>query len=293
MNWTLAQLEIFVLAETEGSFSAAARHLGRAQSRVSSAIANLEEDLGFQLFDRSGKTPVLTKHGKSMFAEATAVLHQCQRLQSNALKIVLGDETKLTMAIEEAAPIDIFNDVFIKLAKEFPQIQLTIRHGSQDDIAQWTESGEADFGFVYRSNEVPELLEFRSLGSMSHCLIVANSHPLAKIQEPTIEDLNQYRQLINRDRRGIGDHLRVSSSHWDLDSYYYIVDLVVIGLGWTLAPQHIVGLSWYKDDLVILSPKKISVPLINEIGIIKRRDRAAGSAMSMLISEMDSYFTQK
>ncbi|MFT5236303.1 MAG: DNA-binding transcriptional LysR family regulator, partial [Shewanella sp.] len=53
MNWSLNQLEAFVLSVRHGSFSAAARKLGRAQSRISTAISNLEADLGFELFDRS------------------------------------------------------------------------------------------------------------------------------------------------------------------------------------------------------------------------------------------------
>ena len=69
MNWTLYQLEAFVLAVNHGSFSAAARKLGRAQSRISTAIANLEVDLGFELFDRSAKLAVLTKHGEDMFIQ--------------------------------------------------------------------------------------------------------------------------------------------------------------------------------------------------------------------------------
>ncbi len=55
MNWSIAQLDAFVTTVTEGSFSAAARKLGKAQSRVSTAVANLEIDLGVTLFDRSGK----------------------------------------------------------------------------------------------------------------------------------------------------------------------------------------------------------------------------------------------
>lgn len=47
-----------------GSFSAAARKLGKSQSTVSTAIANLEIDLGLNLFDRSSRKPMLTEHGR-------------------------------------------------------------------------------------------------------------------------------------------------------------------------------------------------------------------------------------
>ncbi len=75
MNWTLDQLEAFVTAVNQGSFSAAARKIGKAQSRVSTAITNLEADLGFELFDRSARLPVLTPEGKEMFTEHKPYWH--------------------------------------------------------------------------------------------------------------------------------------------------------------------------------------------------------------------------
>lgn len=47
----------FVQAATQGSFSAAARKLGRSQSTISAAVASLEIDLDLVLFDRSSRKP--------------------------------------------------------------------------------------------------------------------------------------------------------------------------------------------------------------------------------------------
>jgi DNA-binding transcriptional LysR family regulator len=52
---SLDQLRTFVAAADRGTFSAAGRHLGRAQSVVSQTLANLEGQLGVKLFDRAGK----------------------------------------------------------------------------------------------------------------------------------------------------------------------------------------------------------------------------------------------
>ncbi len=51
MRFSLEHLEVFVAVVEAGSFSEAARRLGNAQSRVSTTIANLETDLGVELFD--------------------------------------------------------------------------------------------------------------------------------------------------------------------------------------------------------------------------------------------------
>src|SRR6267142_2478242 len=61
---TLDQLRTFIAAAEEGSFSAAGRKLGRAQSVVSKTLANLEAQLGVKLFDRSARYPRLTDEGR-------------------------------------------------------------------------------------------------------------------------------------------------------------------------------------------------------------------------------------
>ena len=57
------QLRTFIAAVDEGSFSAAGRRLRRAQSVVSATLANLEAQVGFPLFDRTGRYPTLTEAG--------------------------------------------------------------------------------------------------------------------------------------------------------------------------------------------------------------------------------------
>ena len=71
---TLDQIRLFVCVVQEGSFSAAARRLRRAQSAVSYGVANLEKLLGVQLFDRSGHRPALTATGQGLLSNARQVL---------------------------------------------------------------------------------------------------------------------------------------------------------------------------------------------------------------------------
>lgn len=60
MRYSPEALTAFVETVAAGSFSAAARRLRKSQSTISTSIANLEADLGFDLFDRSARQPVLT-----------------------------------------------------------------------------------------------------------------------------------------------------------------------------------------------------------------------------------------
>ena len=67
---SLDQLRVLVTLADTGSFSAAGRKLGRAQSAISQAIATLESMQGVELFDRSGHRPQLTEVGRVLVDQA-------------------------------------------------------------------------------------------------------------------------------------------------------------------------------------------------------------------------------
>ena len=71
---SLDQLRTFIAAVDEGSFSAASRKLLRSQSVVSESIGNLEEQIGVQLFDRSGRYPRLTPAGLAVLSDARSII---------------------------------------------------------------------------------------------------------------------------------------------------------------------------------------------------------------------------
>lgn len=290
MNWTLDQLEAFVTAVNQGSFSAAARKIGKAQSRVSTAITNLEVDLGFELFDRSARLPVLTPEGEDMFIEAQAVLAQCQRLQSRAMTVSTGEEISLTVAMDEAVPIVSFENFFQKIADRFPQLKLTIINGSQDDIARWVSEKKADIGILFHLKSLPDSLDFMSIGQFHQSLVVSSEHPLTSTPAPSVSDLNRYRQLVIRDRMGEDQAKPISSNHWHIDSYYYITALVIRGVGWALVPEHVAKEEWYVGELVELSTEHIPDSLLVEMGVVKRRDKGNGKIMTWMYSELGTMF---
>jgi DNA-binding transcriptional LysR family regulator len=70
---TLDQLQVFLAVAESGSFSAAARMLGRAQSAVTYAVQRLEQQVGTQLFDRSGYRPTLSAAGQALLPRARRI----------------------------------------------------------------------------------------------------------------------------------------------------------------------------------------------------------------------------
>ena len=83
---TLDQMRVLVAVADAGSFSAAARKLGRVQSAISQSIQTLETTLGLALFDRSGKTPQLTDAGKALVGDARALIAGARAIRARAAK---------------------------------------------------------------------------------------------------------------------------------------------------------------------------------------------------------------
>lgn len=289
-NWTLDQLEAFTSAVKQGSFSAAARHLGKAQSRISNAIANLEIDLGFELFDRTARLPVLTTQGEDLFIEASAVLEQCQRLNSKAKSVAGKQESRLTIALDEAVPISSFELFFEKLGRQYPLLKVTIFNGSQQDISDWVEQEKADLGILFQQATLSQTLEFSSLSQFKYSLIVSPKHPLACTKAPTVELLNRYRQLVICPRNGSRQSTPISSNHWFVDSYYYSSALVIRNIGWALVPEHIAQSEWHKGQVVELSTEFITQSLLIEMGIVKRRDQGKGPVMQWIYQYLKEAF---
>src|SRR3954471_1608183 len=102
---TLDQLRTFIAASEQGSFSAAGRKLRRAQSVVSQTLANLEAQLGVQLFDRRNSFPALTTEGKVLLREPRAVADHMDSFKGHARSISEGLERELSIVVDVMFPM--------------------------------------------------------------------------------------------------------------------------------------------------------------------------------------------
>ena len=96
---TLDQFRVFLAVHDEGSFSAAARRLNRAQSAVSRTVVALENAIGVKLFDRAGYRPQVTQAGKALLADARTVIDRERGFHARVSSIVGNVEPDLGLAV--------------------------------------------------------------------------------------------------------------------------------------------------------------------------------------------------
>src|SRR5258708_492788 len=125
---TLDQFRTFIAAADEGSFSAAGRRLGRAQSVVSQTLANMEGQLGIQLFDRSGRIPVLTEAGRVLLPDARAVAGNVDAFKARARGLAGGLEAELSVVVDVMLPTTMLTQPGSDFSQRFPDVPLRLSY---------------------------------------------------------------------------------------------------------------------------------------------------------------------
>ncbi len=253
MDFSLDQLQMFVQAARTGSFSAAARKLGKTPSTVSLAIANLEDDLKVELFDRSTRSPALTATGRKILLQAEAVLERCQDLQASAEGLSLVPETQLTLAIQ--TPCGPLLPILREFEQAFPQVDLLLRQPRPGSVSELVAGGEAALGLAPSAPGYPPALEFQQVGRLALLHLCHPDHPLAHREHLGLADLQQHRRLATP---GLGNEQPPSSDYlrcprlWQAQDELALLELLRAGLGWAALPRQLVQRELARGELVEL-----------------------------------------
>lgn len=196
MNPSPDVLLAFAESASLGSFSAAARKLGKSQSTISTAIANLEIDLGLELFDRSSRKPTLTEQGEVVLRRAEEILAAYSQLSHAASTLAQGQEARLSVALSDTYQSDRFEDMLNAFQQHYPDIELECLIAECTDLIALVQSGRAQIGFVEQQHSYPTDIGFGTVAERTEiALFVAKSHPLAIETRIHAGKLRQYREL--------------------------------------------------------------------------------------------------
>lgn len=291
MKLSLESLQWLVVVAERGSFSAAARVLGKAQSAVSTAIANLEIDLGLTLFDRSGRLPRLTLAGERMVAEARALLAQQGQLQAVAAELAAGVEARLTLAIDDGSLLPWLAPVLEQLAGRYPSLELELLFPMMEDLDEMLLSGRAQLGVGYQGMTTPAALARFGLGQMAMPLVVAPGHPLAQMAAPALADLGRYRQLLVTGRQpGVErERFRLSTTIWWAEGDLSVLELVKRGLGWGSVPAFLLTDALARGEVVRLPDAALPAIPALPIELLWPSARALGPAAQWLRQALQAH----
>jgi DNA-binding transcriptional LysR family regulator len=254
---SLDQLRAFIAAVDEGSFSAGARKLHRAQSAVSELVSNLEAQLGVVLFDRSERYPKLTPAGVQLVADARSVVTNVDLLKARAKGISRGLESELSAVVDVLFPIEAIAESATEFRDRFPRTPLRLYVEALGGAYQPVLDGRCSLGVVGSLPIAPDSMTLERLQGLPMIMVAASEHPLARfIGVIPKAELAKHVQLVLTDRSELtaGREFGVMSPlTWRLGDLFAKHAFLLKGLGWGGMPLHAVKQDLLEGRLVKLS----------------------------------------
>ncbi|HAT1647570.1 TPA: LysR family transcriptional regulator [Raoultella planticola] len=266
MRYSPEALTAFVEAVACGSFSAAARRLRKSQSTISTAISNLEADLGVALFDRTTRHPTLTPQGEQVLSYVKAILAASDRLDELAISLSDETEARLTFVLSDTLHPDVLEDLLQQFDRRFPHTEFECLIGEDEDVIDLLQKERAQVGLIEARDSYPtEIGSTRLPLQTAMAIYVAPAHPLATQGRVTWDELHSWREL--RLSTFLASSLEPAQGQvWSAPNYLLLLSMTVQGLGWCILPCALVDEFAGSGTLVALNipgwPRAISVDLL-------------------------------
>lgn len=266
MRYSPEALTAFVEAVSCGSFSAAARRLRKSQSTISTAIAHLEVDLGFPLFDRSSRQPVLTEEGKRVLGYVQAILAASEKLDEVALSLAGETEARLTFVLSDTLHPDVLEELMVQFDRQFPHTEFECLIGEDVDVVDLLQKERAQVGLIEARDSYPtEIGATRLPIQTAMGIYAAATHPLASQGPLQMEQLHTWREL--RLNTYVEDGTQLARGPvWSAPNYLLLLSMAVQGFGWCALPCALVEEFAADKPLVQLDvagwPKTTSIDLL-------------------------------
>jgi DNA-binding transcriptional LysR family regulator len=189
MNLSLRQLRYVVAAADCGHVTDASRRLNVSQPSISSAIAELEAEIGVRLFIRHHARGVtLTPVGERVINEARLLLKHAQDFTQNAIEFGGALKGEIAVGCFLTLAIRFMPGLLAGFARRHPGITVTLHEGDQEELIGMLLSGRAEFALAY-SLAVPEDIDAEPLRDLPPHAIVAADHPFARRGRVSLKEL--------------------------------------------------------------------------------------------------------
>jgi DNA-binding transcriptional LysR family regulator len=288
---SLDHLRIFITAADEGSFSAAARRLKRAQSVVSQAMANLEAQIEVRLFDRDGRTPVLTNAGRALLAEARCVAGSMDLFKARAKALVGGLEPELSVVVDVMFPIETLTCAVAAFQAECPTTPLRLYVEALGAVVQPVLDGRCAFGVIGSLPTAPAQFACERLLGVRMGMVVSPLHELARYGGPIpAAVLAQHVQLVLTDRSDLSqgrEFAVLSPKTWRLADLGAKHAFLRAGLGWGSMPLGVVETDLANGTLVqITIESALFEVFVMPMSAVYRTESPPGPAGRWLIERL-------
>ena len=190
----LQQLRYLAAVAQSGlNITAAAEKLHTSQPAVSKQLKLLEDELGFRIFVRSGRTLTkITPAGQQVIDRAVKILREVQNIKG--ISDDLKDEHRGTLSIgtTHTQARYVLPSVIQQFRARYPEVRLHLHQGTSEQIAEMAALDRIDFAIATGSHELFPNLVLLPCYQWYRRIVVPAGHPLAQVKKPTLAQIAAY-----------------------------------------------------------------------------------------------------
>lgn len=194
-------LKAFLAVSRTGNITRAAQQLHISQPALSRRIAELEEDVGAPLFERTNRRLTLTDRGMRFEAHAREMLEVYERMKCDMAEAPEALTGKVRLGCVESSVAEFAYDVVSRMHAEHPKVTFELYSADGDDIRTGLDQDRLDLGILLEPVESAKYESVELPFSDRWGLIVAKDAPEAKLE--VISTLGLANRPLILPRRGI------------------------------------------------------------------------------------------
>jgi DNA-binding transcriptional LysR family regulator len=284
----LRHLRYFVAVGEEQHYGRASRRLRVAQPALSRQIQDLEEEIGFKLFERLPRGVKLNPAGKLFLEDARRILQEISDAAARAARVARGRSGTLRVGFtENASWRGVVPDSFRRFREKQPDAELQLHPAASLDQIEAIRAGRLDAGFVNFMPDADPELDQLAVGNPHVELAVPKRHPLAKLKKARLRDLVDaafvwfprwagpafYDQLMEACYRGGLKSPRIVQEG---NNEATILSLTGLGVGWVLGTAR-----WRSPATVAILPV-VDLNVTLRLALAWRRDNTSPLLVSFI-----------
>lgn len=283
LKTTLDQWQTLLEIDRAGSIQAAALQLNKSHTTLIYALRKLEDQLGVSLVRVEGRKAVLSEDGKALLRRASSMLEQARELELISEQLAKGVESEIVVAVDHLCCLERLYEPMATFVAENNTTSIQVIETSLSKTTEMVTQELADVAIINLpvTNYPAEAFGFTVMEP-----VVTSSHPLAKEESLSLNQLSSLPQIVVRDLGSVekvADKKDVgwlkSSQRITVDNFDHAFGAVEQGVGYCRLPKHIVD-SRGSDKLTVLNvengrgyhvPLHLTLPKGSKTGLAAKR----------------------
>ena len=241
---TLKQLHYALAIEKTLHFKKAAEACNVSQSALSTAINELEKQLGLNVFERNNKQVLVTSKGKLILDQAKRVKLELNQLLQVAQQNSSSFTSPMTLGVIPTIGPYLLPKVLPDVRKQFPSFKLKIIEEQSHILVEKVRTGEIDAAILALPFPIEGLMSFNFWQEDFYWVCHKDECP-SKLTEITSDELEIDKLMLLKDGHCLKDHAlaacklqnKKQDTDFDSASLHTLIQMVAGKLGTTLVPQ--------------------------------------------------------